>query len=140
MTRLRPLTVRIAALALALASGRLFLAFGRGLEPEDSLLGDVVGAVLFGSAVHLGLFLSADASARPLWYRRLAFLLMLPALFILGASSLDAVRRLIAGNPMGTAVMLSYGAALALYGAQLVAVMRTGLLRNRRAKADEQPA
>ena len=124
---LRPVIVRAVALTLAVASARLFFIFGRAVEPQGSPLGDLAAAVLFGVAAHMGLFLSADAFARALWYRRLAFALMLPAALVLGASTFDAARRAFAGNPVAAPVVVFYAAGLTAYLVQLVAVIRSGL-------------
>ena len=135
MTRILPMVVRVAALALALGSGWLFFAFGRAVEPQPAIARDVVAAILFGLAAHLGLFLSADAASRPPWFRRLAFLLMLPTSVVLFGSTLETGRRIGAGSSPSAVVLLAYGAGLMIYIVQLVAMLRAGLGRSRRATA-----
>jgi hypothetical protein len=129
------MAIRVAALALAFVSGRFLFAFGQLVRTQESLLREAVSASLFGIAAHLGLFLTADMRNKPLWYRRVAFILMLPTCFFLGASVLEAARRLMTGNPLEPSVMFGYFAVLTVYVVQLVVVMRTGLGRNRRATA-----
>jgi len=122
--------VQIVALALAFVTGRLFFAFGRAVEPQRALVHDVVAAVLFGLAAHLGLFLSADTGSRPPWFRRLAFLLMLPASMVLVGSALDTGRRLLVGNLPSAPVPFAYGAGLVVYTVQLIVMLRAGLGRS----------
>lgn len=126
--------VRLAALVLAVASARLFWQFGRAVEPQTSRVVAMVFAALFGVAAHMGLFLSAGACRRSVWFRRLTLLLMFPACVLLGAASIDAARRLIAGNPLKLPIALGYLLGVAIYAVQLVVVIRS-LAGTRPAKA-----
>ena len=121
---LRAVAVQLVAIGLAVLTARLIYKFGIAVEPQVSPLRQALMATVFGAAGHVGLFLSAHASSRPVMFRRLVFVSMLPASAAFVGATVDSVQRLYRGDPLSGPVMCVYAVGLVTYAIQLLFVMR----------------